>query len=949
MRGVPLSLVLILLVFSQTIPLIPTWSETSAGSNSVNVRFAESLSMPLPAIPLPTISQVSPISGVLRVLIVAVTFSDLGNTRSTAELKQDFFGTVGAYYKEVSYGAVTLQGDVAGWYRLNQSMLYYGRDCTYIDDADCSGTPTSWWLARDAVAIVNQDPTVQFSNYDYFVFIHAGVGEESSKNKDNIWSVAYLGGIWLRGKDKSINQFAILPESEASGAVPIGVYAHEFGHLIGLPDLYNTQTGKTIMGPWSLMDKGLWNGDPPGSSPSHMEAWSKMKLGWLNGSRLAVANEGALTNYTVEPTETNSAGVKAIKIPVSSTSPPAQYYLIEVRAAIGFDQGLPATGVLITYVDEKAFQKKITVIDGHPSVPGLGDATWDVGQIFTDERNNLAVAITGQAGNSYQVTVNRIGPIADLAVTEITTQPLEIKPNSTVTIIVGITNLGTAAASNVPVHILIDEQPYASQQVTLNAGATTQITFTWKAVEGTHTLRVLIDPYDVLNELNKANDEATYVLNVGPTLIITVPLNVTTGNATAWVRVNGIVYNATGQLRISVAPGPVTIEVEPYIYLTQNSRRAFATWADGSSLNPREITVTSDTSLTAVYKTQYLLTVQPNGGTTSPGGWFDENSQVAVTAANPSNVTEFASRLIFTSWTGDLVSDQASITLNMTAPITLQANWKPQYYLNVVSPVGTVTGAGWYDAGAVATVIVQSPVLEQNGTRQVFTGWNGTGSSQETTKTIVVNSPTILQATWKTQYYIQIQSTYGNPQGGGWQDAGTQVQISIEAEINHANRTRRVFTGWIGDYSTTTPSFRLSVDGPKFLTAVWTTQYQLSFSVKGLPNGTITQLNINNQTHDLSISKSYSAWFNRGAQINPVFNQTLINGFLQFELNGLYNSTNGKVMVPIVVQEPMDYTAVYQQTFPFLAIPGFPIESMIIGFAVGFASIALIRRRIRSG
>jgi len=139
------------------------------------------------------------------------------------------------------------------------------------------------------------------------------------------------------------------------------------------------------------------------------------------------------------------------------------------------------------------------------------------------------------------------------------------------------------------------------------------------------------------------------------------------------------------------------------------------------------------------------------------------------------------------------------------------------------------------------------------------------------------------------------------------------------------------------------------VDGPKFLTAVWTTQYQLSFSVKGLPNGTITQLNINNQTHDLSISKSYSAWFNRGAQINPVFNQTLINGFLQFELNGLYNSTNGKVMVPIVVQEPMDYTAVYQQTFPFLAIPGFPIESMIIGFAVGFASIALIRRRIRSG
>jgi len=910
------------------------------------VHFADSLTMPLPAIPLPSASQLAPVSGVLRVLVIAAAFSDANNTKSIGDIKQAFFGTVSSYYDEISYGAVSLQGDVIGWYKLNYSMVYYGRDCIRVDDADCTGTPTSWWFARDAAKAASQD--VNFTNYDYFVFVHSGVGQESTKNRDNVWSVAYLGGVPLRTKDRTIEKYNIVPEDEANGAVPIGVYAHEFGHMIGLPDLYNTASGMSVMGPWSLMDKGLWNGDPPGSSPAHMEAWSKLKLGWLNGSMVAVTNDGVVGNHTIEAIETRSNSVHVVKIPISTTS--TQYYLLEVRQHIGFDQALPAVGVLITHVDEKSYSKRVTVVDGHPNIAGLANATWDVGQTFTDTKNNIAISINAQVADAFQITVNRLGPMPDLAVARISTQPSEIKPNTTVAILIDIVNQGTAGATNIPVQVYMNGQPFANQQVTLGPGGRTEISLTWVAIAGTHTIRVLIDPYNVLNEMNKANDQATYTLNVGPTLIITVPLNATIGNATAWVRVNGVLYNLNGShLRTSVVAGLVTIEVEPSVYTTNASRLTFTGWSDGSSENPRQMTIEADTFLTAILKMQYLLTINPNGGTTTQSGWFDANTTVTVTANALSNVAEQSSRMVFKNWSGDVNSTSTSISVTMTRPINLNAYWKHQYYLNVISPAGVVSGSGWYDAGSSATISVESTVLTQNKTRQVFTGWAGGATGQSTTETIVVNAPTVVQASWKIQYQVQVLSLYGNPQGSGWQDAGTELTISIEPRIEYPNRTRRIFAGWIGDYSGVNSSFTLIANGPNSLTAGWTTQYHIAFRVAGLPNSTYVKLNVNNAYHDVSVTKPYQDWFDQGAELNPMANQTLTDGFLQFRLSGFRNSTGGTVVPPFTVNRPMDYTLVYQQTFPLIAIPGFPFESIVLGLLLGLLALGQIghRRRLR--
>src|SRR5256712_3836672 len=62
---------------------------------------------------------------------------------------------------------------------------------------------------------------------------------------------------------------------------PLGVSVHEFGHDLGLPDLYDTDYSSDGAGIWDVMSEGAWNGAPRGSSPPMFSAWSKIRLGWL--------------------------------------------------------------------------------------------------------------------------------------------------------------------------------------------------------------------------------------------------------------------------------------------------------------------------------------------------------------------------------------------------------------------------------------------------------------------------------------------------------------------------------------------------------------------------------------------------------------------------------------------------------------------------------------------
>jgi hypothetical protein len=203
-----------------------------------------------------------------------------------------------------------------------------------------------------------------------------------------------------------------------------------------------------------------------------------------------------------------------------------------------------------------------------------------------------------------------------------------------------------------------------------------------------------------------------------------------------------------------------------------------------------------------------------------------------------------------------------------------------------------------------------------------------------------VNSPTKLLALWKTQYQIQVTSSYGAPEGAGWYDGGSTVSISVQPQVNYENRTRRILTGWTGDYSGTNSNFTLTVDRPKTVQAQWTTQYQITFKTSGLPNSTYVTVTVNNASYQIAPNQPYSAWYSQGQVLNPTANQTIMS-FFQFET--WRNSTGASIPNPITVSAPMEYTAVYQATIS-PGIPGFPIESVLAGMIAGLSVIAITRR-----
>src|SRR5271157_350001 len=157
-KVIVLSLVLFALVF------VPNASHVAAATSIHPTAIYEpalstaSNSTPLPAMPLPVpspgyVAYPTPISGTLKLAIIAAYFSDINFSVSTNTLKSEYFGpsqSAASYYQEDSYGKVTLTGDVFRWYKLPFPEAHYGMDCTGIDDAGCDGQDASWQIAQDA-------------------------------------------------------------------------------------------------------------------------------------------------------------------------------------------------------------------------------------------------------------------------------------------------------------------------------------------------------------------------------------------------------------------------------------------------------------------------------------------------------------------------------------------------------------------------------------------------------------------------------------------------------------------------------------------------------------------------------------------------------------------------------------------------------------------------------
>jgi M6 family metalloprotease-like protein len=191
---------------------------------------------------------------------------------------------------------------------------------------------------------------------DFVAFVQPNIGGECGKNP-HVWSHRFSLSGWgakpiatksaaNAGGTIMIDDYVVMPSKacDSKTMIQIGVFAHEFGHAFGLPDLYDTNDddGESEgVGNWCLMGGGSWGGDGnTPERPTHMSAWSKTFLGWV----LPVLTTSS-ASVSAKDAESNAA---AIKVPISVT----QYYLIENRQKTKFDDHLPIGGLLIWKIND---------------------------------------------------------------------------------------------------------------------------------------------------------------------------------------------------------------------------------------------------------------------------------------------------------------------------------------------------------------------------------------------------------------------------------------------------------------------------------------------------------------------------------------------------------------------------------------------------------------------
>ncbi len=257
------------------------------------------------------------------------------------------------FYIEQSSNRYTVNGDVSDWVQVPYNAAAYGRN--YCGGIVCAQTWVfvnhsidAWYNAQIAGGATVADVNAYLAQFDvwdrydmdgdgdfnepdgyidHFQSVHAGEGEETGggiQGTDAIWShrwYAYysangpdgtgpnaFGGVRVGGSNFWIGDYTIEPENGG-----VGVFAHEFGHDLGLPDLYdtsgNTGGAENSTGFWTLYSQGSYGStglpaDGIGNKPIPMSAYEKVYLGWSDYQVVGFGQPASVrlgpSNYTTK-------------------------------------------------------------------------------------------------------------------------------------------------------------------------------------------------------------------------------------------------------------------------------------------------------------------------------------------------------------------------------------------------------------------------------------------------------------------------------------------------------------------------------------------------------------------------------------------------------------------------------------------------------------------------
>lgn len=321
-----------------------------------------------------------PTKGNRKLLCILVSYQDIKFQKTQAEFNDLFnkqgyntngaTGSVRDYFYDNSFQQMNLTVDVVGPVTISKSRASYGGNNADGDDTNPEA------MVTEAVKLADQSG-VDFSQYDndkdgtidgvYVIF--AGNGEEAGASADAIWSHAWriptlrLDGVY-------VSSYSCSPElygTSRTTITSIGVICHEFSHVCGLPDYYDTDYGKSggeseNLGDFDIMSGGSWNNN--GRTPPFTNSYSRYMLGW-----------GELKNFNNKNLNTITPHYSTPYAYWTSTKN-NEWFVFENRQQTKWDTFIPGHGMVVYHIvyDAARWSENTINIDPNKELFQLVDA-----------------------------------------------------------------------------------------------------------------------------------------------------------------------------------------------------------------------------------------------------------------------------------------------------------------------------------------------------------------------------------------------------------------------------------------------------------------------------------------------------------------------------------------------------------------------------------------------
>jgi len=324
------------------------------------------------------ISKFNISSTTLNVLVVLMEIPDdpYNPIHTNLHFEDLFFSTgtdsIRQYYQNVSYNEVSLIGEVLGWFPTINNRSYYGAGERIPPGQDFRPDEIAYEARNHAIAN-GKNPL----DFDLFVIIHSGDGQEYSGNSEDIWS--HQWSLW---------RFE-LPEvvySMNHEYVDYETPSHELGHALDFPDLYDLSYTNDFAGPYCIMDAGsghfsIWN-----KYYSHISKASSPQF-ISKDYRLQIQNYSKDTIVTINPIASNiPTGIMWLEIGWNSSGfinpEHGRGWTVTVRESLDYDKYLPKHGMVIAEIQVGPRSSGQTQVSSNVSPP------WNVIDSFPETGEN---------------------------------------------------------------------------------------------------------------------------------------------------------------------------------------------------------------------------------------------------------------------------------------------------------------------------------------------------------------------------------------------------------------------------------------------------------------------------------------------------------------------------------------------------------------------------------